>query len=127
MAADETFTPAAGQVSVFPAAAGLWTTAADLARFGLGWPSLVPRSLAAQALRSHARQPNGIGVGLGWAVNETAGLAGVAGEGPGAGASLLVSTDGRHACAALTNRQLLVEPVNGAVLQMLRGSGARVK
>jgi len=127
VAADETFTPAAGQVSVFPAAAGLWTTAADLARFGLGWPSLVPRSLAAQALRSHARQPNGIGVGLGWAVDETAGLAGVAGEGPGAGASLLVSTDGRHACAALTNRQLLVEPVNGAVLQMLRGSGARVK
>jgi len=30
VAADETFTPAAGQVSVFPAAAGLWTTAADL-------------------------------------------------------------------------------------------------
>lgn len=45
----------------------------------------------------------------------------------GAGASLLVSTDGRHACAALTNRQLLTEPVNGAVLQMLRGNGARVE
>ena len=127
VAADETFTPAVGEVSVFPAAAGLWTTAADLARFGLGWPSLVPRSLAAQALRSHARQPNGIGIGLGWAVNETAGLAGVAGEGPGAGASLLVSADGRQACAALTNRPLLIEPVNGAVLQILRGGGARVK
>jgi CubicO group peptidase (beta-lactamase class C family) len=127
VAADETFTPAAGEVSVFPAAAGLWTTAADLARFGLGWPSLLPGSLAAQALRPHARQPNGIGVGLGWAVNVDAGVTGVAGEGPGAGASLLVSADGRHACAALTNRPLFIEPANGAVLQMLRGGGARVE
>ncbi len=127
VAADEMFTPTAGQVSVFPAAAGLWITAADLARFGLGWSGLVPRSLAVQALRSHATQPNGIGVGLGWAVNETAAAAGVAGEGPGGGASLLASTDGRHACAALTNRQLLIEPVNGPVFQMLRGGGARVK
>jgi len=127
VAADATFTPAGGQVSVFPPAAGMWTTAADLARFGLGWRSLVPRSLAAQALRPHARQPNGIDVGLGWAVNEAADLAGVAGEGPGAGASLLVSADGRHASTALTNRQLLIEPVNGAVLQLLRGSGAPVK
>lgn len=126
VAADETFTPAAASLSVFPAAAGMWTTAADLARFGLGWPSLVPRPLAAQALRPHATQPNGIGVGLGWAVNETAGLAGVTGEGPGAGASLLMSADGQYACAALANRQLYVEPVNGGVLQILRGSGARV-
>ena len=127
VAADETFTPAAGEVSVFPAAAGLWTTAADLARFGLGWPSLVPRSLAAQALRPHATQPNGIDAGLGWAVNTAAGLAGIAGEAAGAGVSLLVSADGRHACAALTNRQLYIEPVNGGVLQVLRGSGARVE
>jgi len=127
VAADETFTPTDGQVSVFPAAAGLWTTAADLARFGLGWPSLMPRSLAAQALRPHATQPNGIGVGLGWAVNETSGLAGITGEAPGAGASLLMSLDGQHACAALTNRQLYIEPVNGGVHQILRGSGARVE
>ena len=121
VAADETFTPADGEVSVFPAAGGLWTTAADLVRFGLGWASLLPASLAAQALRPHAKQPNGVGVGLGWAVNQPAGLVGVAGEAPGAGASLLLSADGRHACAALTNRQAYMEPVNGAVLHLLGG------
>jgi CubicO group peptidase (beta-lactamase class C family) len=119
--AEETFTPADGEVSVFPAAGGLWTTAADLVRLGLGWASLLPASLAAQALRPHAKQPNGVGVGLGWAVNQPAGLVGVAGEAPGAGVSLLLSADGRRACAALTNRQAYVEPVNGAVLHLLGG------
>ncbi|MGH3208698.1 MAG: serine hydrolase [Trebonia sp.] len=121
VAADETFTPVDYEVSVFPAAGGLWTTGADLVRFGLGWPSLLPRSLAAQAVRPHAQQPNGVGVALGWAVNEPAGLVGILGEAPGAGVSLLMSTDGRRACSALTNRQTYVEPVNGAVLHLLGG------
>ncbi|HEY1665884.1 MAG TPA: serine hydrolase [Trebonia sp.] len=121
VAADDTFTPVDGEVSVFPAAGGLWTTGADLVQFGLGWPSLLPRSLAAQAIRPHAKQPNGVGVGLGWAVNEPAGLVGIVGEAPGAGASLLMSVDGRRACSALTNRQTYVEQVNGAVLHLLGG------
>jgi hypothetical protein len=57
---------------VFPAAGGLWTTAADLARFGLGWSSLLPRPMAAQALRPHVRLPSGVSAGLGWMVNERA-------------------------------------------------------
>jgi CubicO group peptidase (beta-lactamase class C family) len=121
VAADDTFTPVDGEVSVLPAAGGLWTTAADLARFGLGWRSLVPRPLAAQALRPHAVQPTGAHVGLGWAVNEPAGLAGIAGEGPGASISLLVSADGRRACAALAIRQIYVEGVNAAVLHVIGG------
>ena len=125
VAADDTFTPLDGELSVFPAAAGLWTTAADLARFGHGWQSLLPRPLAAQALRPHTRQPNGVSVGLGWAVNEPASLVGIVGDAPGAAASLLVSTDGRHACAALANRQAYVESVNGAVLRLLRGDDLR--
>jgi hypothetical protein len=60
-------------------------------------------------------------VGLGWAVNEPAGLAGIAGEGPGASISLLVSADGRRACAALANRQIYVEGVNAAVLHVIGG------
>jgi CubicO group peptidase (beta-lactamase class C family) len=126
VAADETFTPVDGTVSIFPAAGGLWTTATDLARFGLGWRTLVPRSLAAQAIRPHARQANGIHVGFGWAVNEPAGLIGVAGEGPGAAASLLVSLDGGHASAAMASRRLFVEPVNAAVFQLLGGGGMRI-
>jgi CubicO group peptidase (beta-lactamase class C family) len=121
VAADGTFTPLDGLVCVFPAAGGLWTTAADLVRFGLGWPSLLPRSLVAQATRPHARQPTGAHVGLGWAVNVPAGLLGLVGNGPGAAASLLVSAEGTRACAALANRQLPMEPVNAEVYQLLSG------
>jgi CubicO group peptidase (beta-lactamase class C family) len=126
-AAEGAFTPLDGTVCVFPAAGGLWATAADLVRFGLGWPSLLPRSLAAQATRPHSRQPNGIPVGLGWAVNETLSLLGIAGDGPGTSASLLVGTDGSRASAALANRQIPLEPVNSAVLGLLADGGVRVK
>jgi CubicO group peptidase (beta-lactamase class C family) len=121
VAADDTFTPLDGVVCVFPAAAGLWTTAADLVRFGLGWPSLLPRSLVAQARRPHAQQPNGVHIGLGWGVNVPAGLLGIVGGGRGTAASLLVSADGAHASAALANRAFLIEPVNAAVHQLLSG------
>ena len=125
VAADETFTPLDRLTCVFPAAGGLWTTAADLARFGLGWSSLLPRSLAAQALRPHVRLPTGAQAALGWIVNEPSGLAGLAGDGPGTAASLLVSLDGRHACAALANRQIIIiEQFNGAVLRMLSAGAA---
>jgi CubicO group peptidase (beta-lactamase class C family) len=110
-----------GQVCVFAAGGGLWTTAADLVRFGLGWRSMLPRQLAAQALRPHTAMPTGPHAGLGWMVNETAGLAGHFGGGPGGAASLLVTLDGRRAYAALTNRLIPIEPVNAAVL---RAAGA---
>ena len=124
VAADETFTPLDPMTCVFPAAGGLWATAADLARFGLGWSSLLPRSLAAQSLRPHARLPSGVHAGLGWIVNEPAGLAGLGGDGPGAASSLLVSLDARHACAALANRQIIIEQFNGAVLRVLSAGSA---
>ena len=100
---------------------GLWSTAADLARLAAGWSSLLPRSLAAQALRPHATRPNGVRSGLGWAVNEHAGLAGHGGDGPGGAASLLVTLDGERACAALANRQATVEPVNAQALAAMAG------
>ncbi len=116
VAADDTFTPAEQSVCVFPAAGGLWATAADLVRLGLGWRSLLPRSLAEQALRPHAAQPSGVQTGLGWMINEPAGLVGLIGDGPGGAASLLVKGGGRQACAALVNRQVPAEPVTAAVL-----------
>jgi D-alanyl-D-alanine carboxypeptidase len=121
--ADGTVTPP-GLVCLLPAAGGLWSTAADLARLVAGWSSLLPRSLAAQALRPHATRPNGMRSGLGWAVNEHAGRAGHGGDGPGGAASLLVTLDGGHACAALANRQATVEPVNAQALAAMAGGSS---
>lgn len=122
-----TFAPQPGLVAALPAAGGLWTTAADLVRLGLGWASLLPRSLAAQALRPHAARPNGAHHGLGWIVNERLGLAGQGAGGPGTAASLLISLDGRHACAALANRQTTVEPVAAQALLLMAKSGERTR
>lgn len=124
--ADGTFTQLPWQAGlspaiagVLPAADGLWATASDIVRLGLGWSSLLSRSLAAQALRPHVVLPNGAHSGLGWAVYKAIGLAGHVGDGPGTAASLLVSLDGKRASAALANRQFPLEPVNAAVLQTL--------
>jgi CubicO group peptidase (beta-lactamase class C family) len=116
------FAPEPGQLCVLAAGGGLWSTAADLVRFGLGWRSLLPRSLAIQALRPHTARPTGPHAGLGWIINEPAGLAGHVGAGPGGAASLIVTLDGRRAYAALTNRLIPIEPVNAAVFQ---AEGAR--
>ncbi len=125
VAASGSFEPLlAGRLSAIAAAGGLWTTAGDLARFGLAWSSLLPRRLAREALRAHVARPNQTHSGLGWIVNPQAGLAGHAGEGPGAAASLLVRLDGGDAYAALANRALLLEPVTGAVLRAARSGAA---
>ena len=123
VAANGAFEPLPGEVAAFPAAGGLWTTAADLVRFGLGWRSLLPRQLAAQALRPHTPMPTGPQAGLGWIVNEPIGLAGHIGDGPGGAGSLLVTLDGTRACAALANRQIPIEPVNAAVLEAVARAG----
>jgi CubicO group peptidase (beta-lactamase class C family) len=117
VAAGGSFEALPGQVCTFAAAGGLWATAADLVRFGLGWRSLLPRQLAAQALRPHIAMPTGPQAGLGWILNEPFGLAGQGGAGPGGAASLLVTLDGRRAYAALANRLIPIEPVNAAVLK----------
>lgn len=103
------------------AAGGLWSTAPDLARFGLDWRSLLPRQLADQAVRPHVAITPGPQAGLGWLVNEPLGLAGQAGGGAGGAASLIVTLDGRRAQAALANRLIPIEPVNAAVLRSAGG------
>jgi CubicO group peptidase (beta-lactamase class C family) len=72
--ADGTFLPDLDEVSTIPAASGLWTTAADLCRFGTIWHSLLPAGLAGEALRpqvTHAASPGHIG--LGWRLNTSLG------------------------------------------------------
>ena len=51
------FVPAPAKVATVPAALGLWTTAADLVRFALGWSALLPAPLAEEAMRPLARPP----------------------------------------------------------------------
>ena len=50
------FQPATAQICVIPAMGGLWSTAADLSRFGATWTSLLPAGLAAEALRPQPAQ-----------------------------------------------------------------------
>jgi hypothetical protein len=72
------FRPAPAQVGTVRAATGLWTTTADLLRFGLGWSSLLPGELASEALRPRTSPLNDTMAtwGLGWRVNQTLGVAG---------------------------------------------------
>ena len=107
-----TFVPDLDEVAALPAAAGLWTTAADLVAFGTGWSSLLPDDLAADALRPQAGRP-----GLGWRVVTSAGFAFEKGSGPGASASLIVSLRDGHANVMLTNREELPMHLDHAVFR----------
>jgi CubicO group peptidase (beta-lactamase class C family) len=117
------FEPAPAQVPTMPAAAGLWTTAGDLARFGVGWSTLLPDPLAREALRPQAdRDDYGGQAGLGWMLMLPKDVAGHPGGGPGFATSLIIrpglirpgpaGSGGGQTWVVLTNRQVLVEAVN---------------
>jgi CubicO group peptidase (beta-lactamase class C family) len=113
---DGTFLPDLDDVAAIPSAAGLWTTAGDLIKFGTGWSSLLPDGLAGEALRPQAAEAVGPGqVGLGWRLNAARGFAAETGNGPGGSASLMVRPSDAHAYVALTNRKVLVTPLNARV------------
>ena len=101
-------------VSTMPAVGGLWTTAADLVRFGLAWSSLLPGELAREALRPQAERNDGPGgqVGLGWLLQLPKDVAGHPGAGSGFSASLIVRPSTGRPWVVVTNRQVLVEAVN---------------
>jgi CubicO group peptidase (beta-lactamase class C family) len=106
-----------------PAAAGLWATASDLVRFGVGWSSLLPAELAREAQRPRA-WPHGeamVAIGLGWRVNERLGVAGHGGRARGGSASFGVRLDNGQVFVAMTNRGIPIEPVNGRVGRAVRG------
>jgi CubicO group peptidase (beta-lactamase class C family) len=114
---DGTFVPAAEQLSTLPGAGGLWTTAVDLVRFGVGWSSLLPAELSREALRPHvAQRTPGASVGLGWLINGDKGFVGHAGVGPGAGLSLIIQEGAGRVSVVCTNRIVPVESVNGRLL-----------
>jgi CubicO group peptidase (beta-lactamase class C family) len=120
LADDGTFEPVPPQLSTIPAAAGLWSTAADLVRFGLGWARLLPAELVREALRPHAAQgQTRAKVGLGWLLNPAVGFGGHMGYGPAAAASLIVRLGDGRAGVALTNRTVPIESVNVRVLRSI--------
>jgi hypothetical protein len=118
---DGVFVPAPAKVATVPAVLGLWTTAADLVRFALGWSSLLPAPLAEEAMRPLARpRASSQGaIGLGWQINESRGVAAASGMAQGAAASLVVKLDNGKVHIALTNRGIPIDEVNGRVLHAL--------
>jgi CubicO group peptidase (beta-lactamase class C family) len=108
----------AGQVSTLPAAGGLWSTAADLVRFGQTWATLLPAELAREALTPQADRTPGLGqIGLGWLLNQDRQVAGHAGGAPGAATSLILRAG--QVNVALTNRLVPIEPVNARLANVL--------
>ncbi|GIH22693.1 hypothetical protein Aph01nite_10030 [Acrocarpospora phusangensis] len=112
------FERAPARLSVAPASGGLWTAAADLVRFGLGWSSLLPGALAREALQPQAEFPGGA-AGLGWMLVPPKDVAGHPGAGPGFSASLVIRPGTGQTWVILTNRRVLVEPINERLIRPL--------
>jgi len=114
------FEPASAQFCVIPAVAGLWSTAADLARFGAAWDSLLPADLAAEALRPQAPPGSpGPRFGLDWPLHPDKSMAGLVGSAPGVAASLLFVPGSGHASVAMTSRLIPTE-IEQANARLLR-------
>ena len=119
------FAPVPPRVFGLQAAGGLWTTAADLVRFGVAWKSLLPEALAQEALRPQTTggPVRGRDLGLGWVVSPRGDFAGIAAFGPGASTSLVIRDSVRpggcpQVQVALVNRSISIEPLNLRVLRM---------
>ena len=118
LTADGSFETAPARICTVPAAGGMWTTAADLVRFGLSWATLLPAGLAREALRPQVdRDSTGARMGLGWLLNEPKDVGGHAGSGPGAAASLIVRLSTGQPSVALANRLVPIEPVNARLVR----------
>jgi CubicO group peptidase (beta-lactamase class C family) len=117
---DGSFEPAPARLCTMPAAGGLWATAADLVRFGVSWPTLLPAALAREAVTLQAARTPGVGhVGLGWILNQPLNMAGHQGGGLGAATSLITLVGRGQAYAALASRLIPIEPVNARVIRAL--------
>lgn len=107
------FVPDPARMFRVAAAGGLWTSAADLVRFGQAWSGLLPAELAREAVRPHAAVAEaGAHAGLGWLVSPAKGIHGHPGSGPGAATSLMVVPGEERTSVAHTNRLIPIEPIN---------------
>ncbi len=112
------FAPVAVRICTIPAVGGLWATAADIVRLGVGWSSLLPAALAREALTPQtAPGPGGGRVGLGWLISARGDVAAHGGAGGGVTASLLVRIRDNQVHLTLTNKSTPLDPVNDRVLR----------
>jgi CubicO group peptidase (beta-lactamase class C family) len=117
------FEPLPALVPTLQAVAGLWSTGADLVRLGLGWSSLLPGSLAHEALTPQLTTqaeptPSGQrpGVGLGWLIGPRGDIATHAGGGPEATADLTVRIRSNRTHVVLTSRFIPINTIDVALL-----------
>jgi CubicO group peptidase (beta-lactamase class C family) len=112
------FEPVPSAVCVFPAAGGLWATAADLVRFGTGWSSLLPVALAREALTPQAAPERGGGyAGLGWLIRPRGDTAVMSGAGPGI-ASLTVRISDNRTHLIVASRLVLLNSIGDSLLRL---------
>ena len=114
-----TFEPTPALIPTIPAAGGLWSTGADLVRLGLGWSSLLPGSLAHEALTPQAEPPPGPGqrpaCGLGWLISPRGDMAVHAGGGIDGTASLAIRIRDNRTHLVLTSRLIPVNSIGSAL------------
>jgi CubicO group peptidase (beta-lactamase class C family) len=119
LALDGMFQPAPARIPTLQAAAGLWSTGADLARLGLRWSSLLPQALAHEALTAQVGPgPNGSRTGLGWIIEPAGEFAVHAGAGLEGIAALTVRLSDQLTHVVLTSRMIPVE----ALIRRLNGN-----
>jgi CubicO group peptidase (beta-lactamase class C family) len=115
---DGTFEPIPARIPTLQAAAGLWSTGADLVRLGLGWSALLPKALAHEALTPQTDPgPGGGRVGLGWLIAPHGDVATHAGANLDATAALTTRLRDQRTHVVLTSRLI---PVNSIESRLLR-------
>jgi CubicO group peptidase (beta-lactamase class C family) len=117
------FRRAPAQICVIPAMGGLWSTAADLSRFGATWTSLLPAGLAAEALRPQPASGSTPGprFGLGWPLRPDGTVAGLVGGGvSGTVASLLIVPGAGRAAVTMMSRLIpaAIEEISSRLLSL---------
>ena len=112
------FEPVPARIPTLQAAAGLWSTGADLVRLGLGWSSLLPEALAHEALTPQTDPgPGGARVGLGWIIIPPGDVASHAGANFDATAAVTTRIRDQRTHVVLTSRLI---PVNTIETRLLR-------
>lgn len=106
-------------VCVWPAAGGLWATAADLVRLGTGWSSLLPAALAREALTPQAAPEGGEGyAGLGWLIRPRGDTALMCGMSPDGIASLTIRIRDNRTHLILASRPVLLDTLDDRLLRL---------
>jgi CubicO group peptidase (beta-lactamase class C family) len=121
LTADGDFTPVPARVATLQAVGGLWAPPADLVRLATGWVSLLPPSLAREALTPRTASPEGLRAGAGWLLTARGDVAVHAGIMPGAVASLFFRVRDAQVHLTMATRAIPVDPISRQVLRIWAG------